>query len=691
MNRFIRTAALIAFLAAAVGCSSISFKADKTEVRPGLKYVLTVESLDGTRKETVTSQADTIPGVSVEVRWENQGGDLVATAKVRNDNPSLVVKSLEGPFVEGMDFKLEEYHLLMPFGMGAMMRKSPDLPDERAAMPRENNWKTDADGNYYLTAGYPSRNLSMAWIVFASDERGVSFSSLDKGRKGKEFTVRYNPSDSSFSVAIRHLFTCFPGQEYEVPETRVHPYNGSWHKAADHYRDWFEKNFPYINQPQWLKESSGWLLAITKQQNEEIMYSYDEYDGPLCDAAIERGLDIIGIFAWAHGGHDRFYPDYYPDPVRGGEEALRKAVKGIKDRGLRAVMYVNGQLIDQNGTEYWADTGQFVTMKDKNDKLISETWHKYYDAPARTHGRACFSSEVWQKRMLDLAKQVQSYGADGIIYDQLATRQPCFCYGEGHGHTVPAVVVEQDRLDYITRIREEMSRINPEFIVMTEGVADYELGCINLFHGCSFDVYPPDQTAMEERCNGKAGLTWFPEMLEYTFPDLLMTVRNPTPVTSRNMSNFTLVSHLKNEIECRYRADVEYLAHDKIPVPEDYWNVTTKPDIALVTSEDPVAMREYQKMLADFQKENMDLLRIGRFMDTQGFEFSASHCCSMAKAFSNGESLGVVIWNVSKTEPLEYEVNVPGKKLQGISAPEGEAYARAGIVPPASIVLLRYK
>ena len=41
-----------------------------------------------------------------------------------------------------------------------------------------------------------------------------------------------------------------------------------------------------------------------------------------------------------------------------------------------------------------------------------------------------------------------------------------------------------------------MSAIDPEFVVMTEGVADYELGCINIFHGCSFDVYPPDQKAM---------------------------------------------------------------------------------------------------------------------------------------------------------------------------------------------------
>ncbi|MGM9743298.1 MAG: DUF6259 domain-containing protein [Candidatus Cryptobacteroides sp.] len=670
------------------GCAgNISFKAQEAVVVPGTRYLLTVETLDSTRTETVTPDCSTIPGISVELRWEKDGDDLVARATVRNDNPDYVVKSLEGPIVDGLDFRLEDFHLMMPFGMGELYRKCPAEADDKAPMLRDVLWKKK-DGKYVLSAGYPSRNMSMQWCAFASEERGLYFASHDPARKGKEFNVVYDPSDSTFSVSLRHLFTCFAGQEYEVPETRIHSYSGTWHKAADYYKTWFDGCFDYVHEPEWLKECSGWLLAITKQQNEEVMWNYDEYAGGLSDAAIDRGLDIIGLFAWAHGGHDRFYPDYYPDPERGGEEGLRKAVKGIKDHGLRTIMYVNGQLIDQDGTQFWPDTGRFITMMNKDGSLISETWHKYYDAPARTHGRACFSCDVWHRRMLSLAKMAQEYGADGIIYDQLATRAPLFCYGENHGHTVPAVVVEQDRLDFITEIREEMSRIDPEFVVMTEGVADYEMSCINIFHGCSFDVYPPDQAAMEDRMTGRAGATWFPEMTEYTFPEMLMTVRNPAPVTSRNMSNFTLVSHLKNEIECRYRADVRYLKENRIPEIEDYANVTTKPDLSLVRSQDPVAMRIYQKCLADFQGRHKDLLRLGRFMDTQGFTFNGSHELCMAKAFVSGDRTGVVVWNISSDKPLEYEVSVPGKTLVAAESPEG---LETSSVSPESIVLLIYE
>lgn len=239
-----------------------------------------------------------------------------------------------------------------------------------------------------------------------------------------------------------------------------------------------------------------------------------------------------------------------------------------------------------------------------------------------------------------------------------------------------------------------MSAIDPEFVVMTEGVADYELGCINIFHGCSFDVYPPDQKATEDRMTGRSGATWFPEMLEYTFPDLLMTVRNPAPVTSRNMSDFTLVSHLKNEIECRYLADVRYLKENRIPEIEDYSNVTTKPDLALVRSQDPVAMRNYQKKLADFQDSHKALLKTGRFMDVQGFDFEASHSLSMAKSFVSGRKTGVVVWNISEDTPLEFKVSVPARKLVLAQSTEDTALSSTSdghVLAPQSIALLVFE
>ena len=694
----------LAFIVAAASCmifmqSCCSFTAQEAKITPDVQYVLTVERLDSTREEIRLPHCSEVEGIDVRISWKKVNGDLVATAKVINNNPDYYVKALEGPFVSGLDFDIAEYNLLLPVGMGAMVRKCPDQGQDQAKFTNMPSWKKVAaksecgpvkEGQYVMKSSYPSRNMPMAWMAFAGKDRGVYFASHDANMQGKDFTVYYDQVSNRYSVSIIHKFTCFPGETYDVPETRVREYKGSWHKAADYYRAWFDTVVEIPYQPQWLKESSGWMLAISKQQNDEVMYSYDKYATELADQTLERGLDIVGLFGWAHGGHDRFYPYYYPDPMRGGEEEFIKGIRGMKDRGIRVIMYVNGQLIDQNGTDYWEKTGKHVTLVDKKGKYISETWWKYSDAPARTHGRACFGCEEWRERMLNLAKLAHSYGADGIIYDQLATRAPTYCYSPEHGHTVPAVVLEEDKREYISGIRKAMSEIDPEFVVMTEGVSDDEFGCINFFHGCSCGAQPPYQQAYEERMDGSAAITWFPELLEYTFPELQMTLRNPAPVTSRNMSNYALVCHLKNELESRYQADVRYLREDRIPVPEDYWNVRSKPNLDMVTTEDPVAMKKYQKALADFQTENMDLLRLGRFMDTLGFTYEGSHEYGMAKAFETEGKTGIVVWNISMTEPLSYKVDMPGKKLVKVCAPDWDA-AEGTPVPPASIALLIYE
>jgi hypothetical protein len=110
----------------------------------------------------------------------------------------------------------------------------------------------------------------------------------------------------------------------------------------------------------------------------------------------------------------------------------------------------------------------------------------------------------------------------------------------------------------------------------------------------------------------------------------------------------------------------------------------------MVTTEDPVAMKKYQKVLADFQTENMDLLRLGRFMDTLGFTYEGSHEYGMAKAFETEGKTGIVVWNISQKDPLSWKVEVPGKKLVKVTAPDWDA-AQGKPVPPESILLLIYE
>ena len=47
----------------------LSFKAQDAVVTPGVRYVLTVESLDSTHTEAKVTDCSEIPGMTVEIKW----------------------------------------------------------------------------------------------------------------------------------------------------------------------------------------------------------------------------------------------------------------------------------------------------------------------------------------------------------------------------------------------------------------------------------------------------------------------------------------------------------------------------------------------------------------------------------------------------------------------------------------------
>lgn len=95
-----------------------------------------------------------------------------------------------------------------------------------------------------------------------------------------------------------------------------------------------------------------------------------------------------------------------------------------------------------------------------------------------------------------------------------------------------------------------------------------------------------------------------------------------------------------------------------------------------------------------FQDSHKALLKTGRFMDVQGFDFEASHSLSMAKSFVSGRKTGVVVWNISEDTPLEFKVSVPAMKLVLAQSPEDTALSSTSdghVLAPQSIAILVFE
>jgi hypothetical protein len=461
------------------------------------------------------------------------------------------------------------------------------------------------------------------------------------------------------------------------------PYTGTWHTAARFYRSWFDSVASVRPQLDWVRDASGWLLCILKQQNSSVMWDYPSLE-KLADIADQRGLDILGLFGWAHGGHDHLYPDYIPDPQMGGPEALRRALKEVHRRGKRSIIYANGQLMDI-ATEYYRTQGKDQAVLREDGTPVRQDWQKFKIFPPVKCVLACQAAEGWHKRMFELARQAHDLGADGILFDQLGVTGPMPCWAKNHGHPSPAMVYAGERAAWLRRVADEMKRIAPTFIVMTEGIHDSVLGSIALFHGCEMGVFTPTEQQMRARINGEPGDGEFPEMFRFTFPEVLTTQRHPTPMLNRLGANYACIYGLRYEIESRYAPDVRYLKENVVPAREDYADILSKPRIEMMAATPPADATRYLKQLVEFQRRHAAMLLRGSFVDDRGFEFKSE--CLIAKAYAAGNQLGVLVWNPTD-KPATFSLTVPNARLAIAAEPERKQVEPFSPLPAQTIRLL---
>ena len=523
----------------------------------------------------------------------------------------------------------------------------------------------------HRTFTYPGGRGTMQWLAFTHDETGLYFGCHDKKSNAKTFAAAHTRG-VGYDVSLKHLPYCVPGEQWEGPPTVVMPYAGPWHVASRHYREWVESWLDRLPKPQWAQDSTGWLLAILKQQNGDLMWDYGSLDR-LAELADERGLDTLGLFGWAHGGHDRYYPDYIPDPKMGGPETLKASIKKVQQLGKRVILYANGQLIDSS-TEFYRLHGVETMIADPRGNPAIQMYNKFKATSTPIFVTACTAAPLWRQRLLSLAEQAHSLGADGILFDQLGILGPKQCFNKDHGHKTPAA--SEGRLELIRGIARHMRKLDPEFIIMTEGVFDVEQSDIPYFHGCGtgFGYYEP----------GASG-TVFPELFRYTFPTFVATQRIPNPFLTRNFANYACAYGLRFEIESRYTADVKYLTTDQVPAPEEYADCNSPPNVELLQTVSCKESARYMRDVATFRMQHADLLLRGRFIDADGIVVEGGDI--VAKAFQSDNQIGVIVWNATE-EPQTAKITVAGHAFFAAYAPETPRTVDCdAAIPPESIRL----
>lgn len=618
--------------------------------------------------------------ISVSLAIHCRGDAFEVTGEVKNEEPGWMVCAFTGPVLDGIQADLAIHPVLLPEGFGRRISRGPEA-NGKASAP----WRR-VGNRFEVESSYPSNRGTMQWCAMAGAQGGFYLGCHDADHGAKTFSVRCDAKDHEFGLAIKHYAFCPAGKRWTLPPTVFMPYEGTWHTAARYYRAWVDSATPLRETPAWVRNASGWLLGILKQQNGEVLWDYPALES-LCTVADQRGLDILGLFGWAHGGHDHLYPDYHPDPQMGGKEALRHALQEARRRGKRSILYANGQLQERD-TEFWKTQGKDLAVIQRNGVSVQQTWHKYKNALAYEFDLGCLAAQGWYDRMLSLALQANELGADGILFDQLGNTGPMACYAAGHGHPTPSMVYTSDRVRLLRRIADHMKAINPEFIVMTEGLHDSVLDSISLFHGCVLGVFPVSSGEIAERLRTDAASAAMPELFRYTFPEAMSTVRVPTPMLIRTMVNYACLYGFRYEIESRYAPDVRYLKENKVPEASQYEQVLSKPDIAAMHATPPEEATRYLTQVIEFQRANADVLWRGRFADQEGFAFQGPGL--IAKSYLAGNRLAVLVWNPGG-RAATFTVGVPDARLVSASEPEKGKVEPTSELAPDTVRLLLWE
>jgi hypothetical protein len=362
----------------------------------------------------------------------------------------------------------------------------------------------------------------------------------------------------------------------------------------------------------------------------------------------------------------------------GGRESLCKAIDRVQARGKRVILYSNGVFIDA-ASQFYLEHGHEAICAKPNAEPYVWFFDKFRSSSVPVFVQACPGSDVWFERLLALGEQAKELGADGILVDSVAAVGATKCFTHTHQHKTPAQAYAECRMKMVHRLADELRRDAPEFLVMTEALIGSLARDLAFFHGLGngfgYAAPGPDQTV-------------FPEMFRYTFPEVFVTQREPSPMLDRNRANYACTYGLRHEIESRYTADVKYLLHGVVPTADDYRDCNSPPRVALIQSTAPKEAANYLRAVIDLERRHADLLWNGRFVDTEGFEIEGNGI--VAKGFRNGDTLGVVVWNHT-TQPQTVKLQVAGHDLKSVDEPDADTPPTAhGSIPPETVRLFTW-
>lgn len=605
--------------------------------------------------------------ISVTLKVALEGDQLVYTADIDNREDALIT-DFTYPFSgEVGSIGLDKVPaLLWPNHCGAMVSNIGQYLDN---LPP--TWEAHPHSLSITYPGGHSAGGSMQWMALTDGENTLSFSGRDEMFYASELRViGGQKTHGTANMTLCRLPFAQKGEVWQSAPVLLTLYTGDWHRAAKEYRAWAETWRPVHKKPQWIEDMQGYFLVINKQQFGVEMWPYDKIP-KLYEIAKAYGFDTLGLFGWYDSGHDNQYPDLKVSESMGGWDALVENIRKVQEAGGHVTLYHQGHLMDVTAG-YYKNGGSANESVSRWGTPYYEAYNKAHKSRFLSHftnkvfSNACPSTPAWQELMEEKTEFISSFGANGVLFDQIGGMFPYPCFNKDHPHALgkPSLSMSQGRIKLLDRIQRKSKAIDSEFCFMTEHVTDLYSAYADCLHGMFLSPF-----AQGERKAALDGdepmMTNYPELFRYCFPATYVTVRNPAPYMTDRVANFCFLYGLKLEMEVRYEADKEDVLADKWP---EY--------------------RQYSKAVSDLRRRYWHVLGRGEFVDTDPLDIPSHDL--LAKAFINGSQLAAALWN-DTGEPISLSrFDVPGWTFEQAATISTVSDTMPSEIVPGEIMVILY-
>lgn len=361
---------------------------------------------------------------------------------------------------------------------------------------------------------YP-RPSNMAWFGVESAGHFLYMGRHDPEMRTCNFNTGINPRNTAprLLLAICHYPLAAKGETISCASGIISLQEGDWRNGSDIYGTWARASwFLPAKKPNWVQSFTGWQRVILRHQYGEVFWKYEDLP-QLYKEGQKYGLNMLMVFGWWKGRFDNGYPLYEPDPLLGGKDALKRAIKDIQGMGGRVALYTNGVLMDLK-SDYYKETGHKISRKDIDGNEYLDHYRFANQGTIlrsfgyKTFAEACQATEEWRDKLLENGRVKLSFDPDSIFYDQIGGHHCWLCFDKTHKHGSRGDLDPKYRAENFKAMR---GLLTGDQALGSENTVDLFAPYLDYHHGCDPGNWYAENV--------------FPQMFLRTFPETIMTNR----------------------------------------------------------------------------------------------------------------------------------------------------------------------